>query len=59
MEGSVVLLKAAPLLIALAALSILSVGLAHGWQALLISLILALPVLVALLHGLSKTKEVA
>jgi uncharacterized membrane protein YqjE len=59
MKGSVALVKAAPALMALAALAILSVGLAHGWHALLISLVLVLPVLLVLFHGLWKTREVS
>jgi hypothetical protein len=59
MERIAVLIRAAPVLLMLAVLAILAVGLAHGWQAFLTSLILAVPVLVVLLHGLWRTREVA
>lgn len=51
------LVKTAPAFILLAILAIIAVGALHGWITLVISLLIALPLLAILVHGYSKIRR--
>lgn len=51
------LVKAAPFFILMAILAIITVGAFHGWLTLLISLLIALPLVIILAHGYARVRR--
>ncbi len=55
--GAALLVRTAPLFIVLAILAIILVGAASGVEALLISLLLSIPLVLILYHGYSRLRR--
>jgi hypothetical protein len=58
LDGLTFLVRAAPFLITLSIMGIILVGASYGLEALAVSLLIALPLVLILLRGYSKVREV-